>query len=103
MTESNKMRIVSTSAQTEEEAKASLRVRVNDIVDQRRKRTIELVGKAIVFYTEIGHTEIYLHDLPKIDDVDQMFVAAWLEGEGFRVTRKRFGGRPMVSLLKESA
>jgi len=94
------LRIAGSSiSETREEPR--LRDKVNAIIDKRRRDTVALIEKTIIFHAEVGGTQLHVDDLPNLHPADTAFVMKWLRDEGFRVTKPRFGGRPVLDLVRE--
>lgn len=81
-----------------DEDEPTLKHKVNLIVDERRRRTLGTVEKALLYFAEIGVTQVSIDELPNIHRSDLSFVLDWLKGEGLEVKQPRFSKRAWVLL-----
>lgn len=94
-------KLVSVTSQTAMPEEAELlREKVKTIIDERRERTLELIEKTIVFYTEVGEMQIPFENLPGVHKADAAFVADWLRDQGLVVKKPRFSNRPVIHLIR---
>jgi len=75
-----------------------LKEKLNGIVEERRQATVESVSKTIVYHVEMGATALMFDEIPNIMTADLSFIEGWLEEQGFKVEKPRFGGRIKVIL-----
>jgi len=90
---------INPSQQPEEEQ--TLREKVNEIIDRRRRETLERVEKTIIYHAEMGGTQLHVDDLPGLHAADHKFVMKWLRSQGFKVVNPKFSTRAIIDLRAE--
>jgi hypothetical protein len=75
-----------------------LKEKLVNIVGERRQAAIESVSKTVVYHVEMGATAIMVDDIPNVLGNDMPFIEGWLEDQGFKLEKPRFGGRTKVIL-----